>query len=116
MLSPPTITEIEDRAGFLHRLQGMQHVVKNAAMLRNRKRLAEWMSERPTEKQRPWRAHLGSNVSHQADRHSRYTCGFDSPLNQSDGLVTQPSRRKEQYDINLVLDQDLCRSRSCLLL
>jgi len=116
MLSPPTITEIDDGAGFLHRLQGVQHVAKNAAMLRNRKRLAEWMAKWPAETQRPWWTHLDGNVSHQTDRHRRYAGGFDGPLNQSDGLITQPSSGKEQRDINLVLDQELSHGGSCLLL
>ncbi len=64
MLSPPTITEIDDGAGFLHRLQSMQHIVKNAALLRDRKRLAEWMAQRPAETQRSWRTHLDSDVAH----------------------------------------------------
>jgi len=89
--------------------------MKNVAMLRDRKRLAEWMAKRPAEKQRPWRAHLDGDVSHQTDRHRRYAGGFDGPLNQSDGLITQPSSGKEQRDINLVLDQELRRSGSCLL-
>ena len=115
MLSPPTITEIDDGAGFLHRLQGVQHVAKNAAMLRNRKRLAEWMAKWPAETQRPWWTHLDGNVSHQTDRHRRYAGGFDGPLNQSDGLITQPSSGKEQRDINLVLHQELSRGGSGLL-
>lgn len=116
MLSPPTIIKIDDGAGFLHRLEGVQHVVKNAPVLRDRKRLAEWMAKWPAETQCPWRTHLGGDVSHQTDRHRRYASGFDGPLNQSDGLITQPSSGKEQRDINLVLDQELRCSGSCLLL
>ena len=115
MLSPPTIIEIDDGAGFLHRLEGVQHVVKNAPVLRDRKRLAEWMAKWPAETQCPWRTHLDGDVSHQADRHRRYASGFNRPLNQSDGLMTQPSSGKEQRDINLVLNQELRRSGSGLL-
>lgn len=95
MLTPPTIPKIDDGAGFLHRLQGVQHVVKNAVLLRDRKRLAQWMAKRPAQKQRPWRTHLDGDVAHQTDRYGRYACGFDRPLNQSDGLITQSSGGKE---------------------
>lgn len=93
----------------------MQHVVKNAPVLRDRKRLAEWMAKWPAETQCPWRTHLDGDVAHQADRHRRYASGFDGPLNQSDGLITQPSSGKEQRDINLVLHQELRCGGSCLL-
>jgi hypothetical protein len=115
MGSPPTITEIDDGARFLHCLKGLQHVVKNAAVLRDRKRLTEWMAKRPAKTQCPWRTHLDGDVSHQTDRHRRYAGGFNRSLNQSHGLITQSSSGKEQRDINLVLDQELRRSGSCLL-
>jgi hypothetical protein len=100
--APPRIRHVDHRPGRINALQRPQRFLDDRHLLIARERLTERMPEGPAHEQRARRTHLLGDPPDDRDGH-RWNAGrFDDSLDQSDGPIAQPSRRRQQHRVDAV--------------
>lgn len=92
-MSAPDVGQINNSAGCAYGIKLFQAVQNNPALLDPVKRFAEGVAEGPAQKDTARRLHLFSIVSDDGDTDGGNPCLLNNPLNQSHGLIADPSAR-----------------------
>lgn len=101
-MAPPWIGKIHDRAGSCRRKQS-KSIADDRQLLGAIEGFPERMPERPANRDRPRDTQLFGHVTEQRNGHRRDPGGFDRTLNQSNGLMAEPSGRSEECEIRLLM-------------
>lgn len=94
-MPPPPIPGLQDGPRFVHGLQRPQRIDKDRPLLLDSEGFAERMAERVTEIKSTGRLHLLRHLFLERDPHRRNAFYLDGTLEQTHGLVAQPSGRGE---------------------
>ena len=79
--------------------------MQNSTLLINVAGLTQRVFEGPLEEDRPGRFDLFSVLPDNGDSDGGYTDNFNTPLNQSHGLIADSSTRCQQYIVHVLLLQ-----------
>ena len=92
-MSAPGVRQINDLAGGVNGVKLIEAVKYNLALLGLMVRFPQRMTERPAQKNSARRFHLLGVLPDDADTDGSDAGLFNNPLNQSHGLIANPSAR-----------------------
>jgi len=92
-MSAPDVGQINNGAGGLNGVKLLQAVQNNPALLDPVKGFAKGVAEGPAQKDTARRLHLFGVISDDGNTDGGNPCLLDNPLNQSHGLIADPSAR-----------------------
>lgn len=90
-MSAPGKGQINDRAGFFYLIQQPQTFLDDSSLLRFVAGFAKRMTEGPFQKNCTWRFNLLCILPDDGDADGGDSCFFNNPLDQSHGLIADPS-------------------------
>jgi hypothetical protein len=99
-VSSPPERDVDNLAGFLYGIKGLEGLCEDCPLLDTIERLSKGMAEWPAQENGPRRLHLHSIFPHNRDPYGRNADPFDLPLYQSQGLIAYASTGCEQHGIN----------------
>ena len=101
-MPPPLERKVDNGARGLDGIQGIEGALQDGGMLGRFERLAQGVAEGPAHKDGTGRLDLFRIVPHDGYADGGDTSLFDGSLNQSHGLIADPSARNEQHGIHLI--------------
>ena len=101
-LPTPPERDIENRAGFLDAFERLKGFVQNCSLLSEMKRLTQWMSKGPFQKNRAGWFDFFTEFSHDGNADRGNSGLLDFTLDQSDRLVADASARHQKRYIHLL--------------
>jgi len=108
--SPPK-RNIDDPSRLTYRVKGPECFCQDCPLLSRIEWLPEGMAERPAKEDRPRRFNFFCILSHYGYPDCRDPCSFNLSLYQTNGLIADPSARREKGNINAVCLQLSCNFR-----
>ena len=91
MMPAPDVRQVNDCAGGVNGVKLFEAVENDLTLLSLMVRLAQGMTERPAQKNSARRFHLFAVLPDNADTDGGDAGLFNNPLNQSHGLIADPS-------------------------
>lgn len=87
----------------------------DGSLLCSVERLAERVAEWPSHEDRAWCTKSHREIAKHGDRDSGCSPRLDCPLDQSDGLMAEPSRGNEEHEIGLLGAQPSEQTRNAFV-